>query len=120
MSVPWMEVLAGAYVVFVVVASVSLLMGRRSPAATLSWIFAFVAVPFISGAYYVVFGPRRLQRRKRRYGFARGEVATRVSAYLRSSCGAAPPALTPEARALAEVVKRLGQGGAAFASRVSW
>ena len=33
--------------------------------------FVFVALPLVSGFYYLLFGPRRLQRRKRRYGVAR-------------------------------------------------
>ncbi len=60
-------------------ASLTLLTQRRSPTATLAWIFAFVALPVVSGIYYVVFGPRRLKRRKLRYGTARKALAGEVS-----------------------------------------
>ena len=62
-EIPWFEIFAGSYVVWVVLACVSLLMSRRSPQSTLAWIFAFIALPVVSGIYYMVFGPRRLQRR---------------------------------------------------------
>jgi cardiolipin synthase len=71
----WFYLFIGAYAVWVVLASVSLLLTRRSPTATLAWIFAFIALPVVSGVYYVMFGPRRLQRRKRRYGVARAMAA---------------------------------------------
>ena len=62
-TLPWFEIFVGSYIVWVLVASTSLLLTRRSPTATLAWIFAFVALPLVSGFYYLLFGPRRLQRR---------------------------------------------------------
>jgi cardiolipin synthase len=115
----WFELLFGAYVVWVIVACATLLMNRRSPTATLAWVFAFVALPVVSGIYYLVFGPRRLHRRRVRYKIARGLLAGDVSAYLRSSRGQASPRLTPDAEALAVVGKRLGQGLPTFATHLS-
>ena len=77
-EIPWFAIFIGSYAVWVVLASISLLLTRRSPTATLAWIFAFIAFPLVSGVYYMMFGPRRLQRRKRRYGVARA-VAGSVS-----------------------------------------
>ena len=114
---PWFEIFVGAYLVWVVTASISLLLTRRSPTATLAWIFAFIALPVVSGIYYMMFGPRRLQRRKRRYGVARS-VAGSVSAHLRQTSCERKPALSPEALGLASVGKRLGLGEPTFASRV--
>ena len=74
-AVPWFEILVGSYVLWVLAACASLLMSRRSPASTLAWMFAFIALPVVSGLYYMVFGPRRLQRRQRRYGIARERLA---------------------------------------------
>jgi cardiolipin synthase A/B len=116
-ELPWFKVLVALYFVWVILACGSLLMNRRSPTATLAWIFAFVALPVVSGIYYLMFGPRRLQRRKRRYGFARAQ-AGRASAYLRETSCDAKPALSAEALGLAAVGKRLGQGEATFASAV--
>ena len=115
--IPWMELFIGAYFVWVVLACASLLMDRRSPTATLAWIFAFIALPVVSGIYYLMFGPRRLHRRKRRYGVARTMAAV-VSSYLRGSSCEAKPDLSPDARGLARVGKRLAMGEPTFAREV--
>jgi cardiolipin synthase A/B len=114
---PWFQILVVSYVVWVILAIGTLLGNRRSPTATLAWIFAFVALPGISGLYYMVFGPRRMQRRKRRYGVARS-LASQVSEYLRGSACAEKPRLEQAAASLATVGKRLGQGEPTFASAV--
>ena len=114
---PWFEIFVISYVIWVITASISLLLTRRSPTATLAWIFAFIALPVVSGFYYLLFGPRRLQRRKRRYGVARA-VAGSVSAHLRGTACDVKPQLSPEALSLAAVGKRLGLGEPTFASRV--
>ena len=116
-TLPWFEIFVGSYVVWVFLACTSLLMNRRSPQATLAWMFAFVALPVISGFYYLVFGPRRLLRRKRRYGLARAEASS-VSQYLRASSCETHPALSVDAAGLASVGRRLGQGMPTFASSV--
>ena len=56
-----------------------MLAERRSPTATLAWIFAFIAIPFVSGIYYMMFGPRRLVRRAHPAAGA-GQVARRRAA----------------------------------------
>src|SRR5207253_3501155 len=93
------------------------LMNRRSPTATLAWIFAFIALPVVSGVYYMVFGPRRLSRRKRRYGVARA-MAGSVSSYLRGSACERRPKLSPDASGLAHVGKHLAMGEPSFAADV--
>ena len=118
-SFGWFGVLLAAYIVWVVTACATLLMNRRSPSATLAWMFAFVALPFVSGIYYVVFGPRRLHRRRIRYGIARGLVSGDVSAYLRSSSGPVVPELGADGASLAAVGRRLGQGMPTAASTVT-
>src|SRR5436190_8247290 len=105
-EVPWFTIFWVSYLVWVVIACMSLLMSRRSPTATLAWIFAFIALPVVSGIYYMVFGPRRLMRRKRRYGVARA-MAGSVSSYLRGSACEARPSLGDDARALVQVGKNL-------------
>ncbi len=114
-ALQWFEIFVGAYVLWVIVACVTLLLDRRSPTATLSWIFAFIAIPFFSGIYYMMFGPRRLQRRRRRYTAARGSVARGIAG---EDDGHARPALAPDAAGLAAVARRLEQGDPTFASAV--
>src|SRR3954469_8590947 len=116
-EIPWFQVFAGSYLVWVVLACVSLLMSRRSPQATLAWIFAFIALPVVSGVYYMVFGPRRLLRRKRRYGVAR-TMAASVSQHLHSTSRQMEVTLDRDARGLAAVGRRLNQGSPTFAAAV--
>src|SRR5258708_38017804 len=114
-ALQWFEIFIGAYVLWVLVACVTLLLDRRSPTAALAWIFAFIAIPFFSGIYYMMFGPRRLQRRRRRYTAARGSVARGIAG---EDDGHARPALAPDAAGLAAVARRLEQGDPTFASAV--
>jgi len=116
-ALPWFQIVVAIYLGWVIAAVVTLLLNRRSPTATLAWIFAFVALPFVSGLYYLVFGPRRLQRRRQRYGVARSLAGT-VSEYLRRTCGARRPDLSDAAASLTGVGKRLGQGEPTYASAV--
>src|ERR1700682_2274238 len=106
MSMPWFQIFIVAYVLWVIGACGTLLMERRSPTATLAWIFAFIAIPVISGFYYILFGPRRLLRRRRRYGVARRSLRAR----LQDEEGPARPALPRDAMGLAAVARRLEQG----------
>jgi len=107
-----------AYLAWVVVATGTLLTQRRSPTATLSWLFAFIALPFVSGLFYIVFGPRRLQRRRLRYGLARRSLGGPITEYIRSSSSETKPRLSADAAGLAMVASRLGQGDPTFASSV--
>ena len=67
MDLPWFDIFVASYFLWVLIACATLLMERRSPTATLAWIFAFIAIPVFSGLYYMGFGPRRLHRRRPRY-----------------------------------------------------
>ena len=117
-QLPWFEIFVVSYLAWVLLACASLLMSRRSPQATLAWMFAFIALPVVSGFYYLLFGPRRLLRRKRRYGVARAQ-AGRVSQYLRDTACATRPKLAIDAAGLAAVGRRLGQGMPTFADEVT-
>src|SRR4051794_17090010 len=112
----WFALFIVSYGLLVIVACVSLLLERRSPPATLAWIFAFVAIPILSGVYYLMFGPRRLQRRRRRYLVARSSVARRISG---GDDGPARPALSADAAGLAAGARRLDQDDPTFASAVT-
>jgi len=115
-ALQWFWLFVVSYSLWVIVACVSLLLERRSPTATLAWIFAFVAIPVFSGIYYLMFGPRRLHRRRRRYSVARRSVSRNVSG---ADDGPGRPELNPDAAGLAAVARRLEQGEATFASAVT-
>ena len=114
MTIPWLAIFIASYLLWVLVACGTLLLERRSPTATLAWIFAFIAIPVVSGFYYILFGPRRMQRRRRRYGIARGSLRDK---YMH---GGAPSKLElpRDAIGLAAVARRLDQGEPTFASAV--
>src|SRR4051812_22330704 len=112
---PWFYIFVASYILWVLAACATLLMDRRSPTATLSWIFAFIAIPILSGLYYMAFGPRRLQRRRRRYSVARTSIAGGMA---KEGEGPARPTLSEDAKALAAVAQRLDQGQPMFASAV--
>ncbi len=114
MELPWFYIFVASYVLWVLVACATLLLERRSPTATLAWIFAFIALPVVSGLYYMVFGPRRMQRRRRRYTRARHALRRAHE----EAEGSARPELEPDAAALAAVARRLDQGEPRFASTV--
>ena len=115
-ALQWFEIFIASYALWVIIACVSLLLDRRSPTATLAWIFAFIAIPILSGIYYLMFGPRRLQRRRRRYSVARTSVSRKLTA---GADGPPRPELTPDAAGLAAVARRLEQGEQTFASAVT-
>jgi cardiolipin synthase len=114
-ALQWFWLFIVSYALWVIVACVSLLLERRSPTATLAWIFAFVAIPIVSGIYYLMFGPRRLHRRRRRYSIARTSVARKITG---AAEGPPRPALAADAAGLAAVARRLEQGEPTFASAV--
>jgi cardiolipin synthase len=110
----WFEVFVASYLLWVLAACGTLLLERRSPTATLAWIFAFIAIPVVSGFYYILFGPRRLQRKRRRYGIARGSVKRTLPR--EESPGKLE--LPRDAVGLVAVARRLDQGEPTFASAV--
>src|SRR5258706_6187534 len=112
MALPWFYIFVASYLLWVLVACASLLLEKRSPTATLAWIFAFIALPVVSGLYYMVFGPRRLQRRRKRYGLVRGALKR-----LDKEAGEGVK-LSADAAALAAVAAKLNQGEPSFASPV--
>jgi cardiolipin synthase len=116
--IPWFQLLVLAYLVWVIGACGTLLMSRRSPQSTLAWMFAFIALPGVSGIYYLVFGPRRMQRRRKRYGRLRTLIAGGFTDHIRGLAGPERPKLTQDQAALAMVGKRLGQGEPTFAVHV--
>ncbi|MBX3444136.1 MAG: cardiolipin synthase [Planctomyces sp.] len=54
------------YVLSLLLIRVVILTRRRHPASSVAWIFAIVALPFVGGLFFLVFGINRVNRRKRR------------------------------------------------------
>lgn len=113
-----LTLLAILEVLWVLGLSIWIILERRSPAATLAWIFALAWVPLVGIGVYLMIGPRRLRRKRRRYHFARSQVVR--------ACGTMPglgdgrafqPAVDPRVAQLMTLVERSGQGGPMRARR---
>ena len=60
-----------AWLLWIALVAVGLILERRSPTATLAWLLALLFMPYFGFVVYLLFGPRRLRRRRRRYSRAR-------------------------------------------------
>jgi len=108
-----------AWLLWITLVAVGLILERRSPAATLAWLLALLFMPYFGFLVYLLFGPRRLHRRRRRYGRAR-ERLIQSTRDLRPD-QAIPPHF-PDAgmeRQLALLLERVGQGAPAPAMAVT-
>ena len=70
-----------------------IVLDRRSPTATLAWIFALAWLPFLGAGVYLLIGPRRLHRKKRRYAAARVRAAEAAGAAGNHAADAPPKPL---------------------------
>ncbi|HRD66226.1 MAG TPA: cardiolipin synthase [Candidatus Competibacter sp.] len=108
-----------AWLLWVALVGVGLILERRSPAATLAWLLALLFMPYFGFLVYLLFGPRRLHRRRLRYGRARDQL---IQSTHRLRQGRAAPAGFPDAsleRQLARMLERTGQDGPAPAAKIA-
>ena len=63
------------HALWIVGATVFLLMHQRRPVTTIAWLLAFWTLPILSGVGYFLFGPRRLDREAEARTAARGHAA---------------------------------------------
>jgi len=98
-----------AEVVWVIGFCVWIILERRSPAATLAWIFGLVWLPYVGIAVYLLIGPRRLIRKRRRYAAARSRVREASAGGCRAGMdGFEGPAVDPRLRQFMQLVQRAG------------
>jgi cardiolipin synthase len=103
--------LAVGEVVWLIGMSAWIILERRSPVATWAWIFALTWIPLLGIPVYLLFGPRRLRRKKLRYGRSKSFLA-KASQQLRDQTGEISPekAIVDKYRSLvslAECAKQL-------------
>lgn len=65
----------GSWVAYLTVSSLWIVSQRRAPAATLAWMLSLAVLPGLGLVFYIVFGPRRITRSKRRRLRARARLA---------------------------------------------
>ncbi len=98
-----------AWLLWMGLVAVGLILERRSPAATLAWLLALLFMPYFGFLVYLLFGPRRLRRRRLRYSRARARL---IQSTHHLHPGYIPPGFpdTGLERQLARLLERLGQG----------
>lgn len=80
--------------VYVVIVAVWILLQRRAPVATLSWLLSMAVIPGVGLVVYYFFGPRRLKRQRFRRLRSRRRSRVRASiARLKEKVPAAPERL---------------------------
>jgi cardiolipin synthase A/B len=90
----WIGLLSVGWMLYIAVLSVWIVLQKRAPVSTLSWILALALVPVLGFVIYYFFGPQRLK--KQRIKRLRSGVGARAPAdmdQLRDAAAAAPPAL---------------------------
>ncbi len=79
-----LPLLAAGWLCYLVVLAVWIVLQQREPVATLSWLLALAALPYVGFLVYYAFGPQRIKRQSRRRlrsqlalaGFQRGAATS--------------------------------------------
>ncbi|MCL7714862.1 cardiolipin synthase [Stenotrophomonas mori] len=74
------QVLATAYVVYLVLLACYIVLQKREPVATLSWILSLAALPYIGLVVFYVLGPQKIVRQRLRRGRSREGMESYSSA----------------------------------------
>lgn len=70
------QILAATYVVYLVLLACYIVLQKREPVATLSWILSLAALPYIGLFVFYLFGPQRIVRQRLRRGRSREGLGT--------------------------------------------
>ena len=111
----WTTIFAIAEVVWIIGAGVWLILEKRSPTATLAWIFGLALLPAVGIVAYLVLGPQRLRRKRRRRRHARTAVQTSAA----EKEAATPRPADANLAMLATLAERAGEGALARADEVT-
>jgi cardiolipin synthase A/B len=112
-------VLGGLWLLYVVLLSAWIILQKRAPVATLSWLLSLILLPYIGFLIYHFLGPTRIKRQN----LKRGKATAGLSA-LNTSCGIETPtalmrlnqASSGYAASSAERVQLLINGAATYAA----
>lgn len=61
-SLPWLRILGVAWGIHIVILSIWIVLQKRPPISTLSWIFSLAFLPYLGFAIYHFVGPQKLKR----------------------------------------------------------
>jgi cardiolipin synthase A/B len=112
-------VLGGLWLLYVVLLSAWIILQKRAPVATLSWLLSLILLPYIGFLIYHFLGPTRIKRQN----LKRGKATAGLSA-LNTACGIETPtdlmrlnqASSGYAASSAERVQLLINGAATYAA----
>lgn len=105
-------VLTIAELLYVIGLGTWILLEKRSPVATLAWILALVALPYVGFVVFFLFGPRRIRRKRLRHKRARGAVVAETPGAERlaaSAAAAREPPRDPREAQLVTLATRAGE-----------
>lgn len=93
-NVPWTALLALGWALYILPLSVWIVLQKRAPVSTMSWILSLALVPVLGFLIYYFFGPQRLKKQRiRRLRSGVGARAPTDLDLLREAAASAPPAL---------------------------
>lgn len=119
MSAVLVTVLTIAELVYVVGLGAWILLEKRSPVATVAWILALVALPYLGFVVFFFLGPRRIRRKRMRHKRARGAVAASTPGANTLAPGAPIVEVDPREAQLARLAVRTGEPPADRADEVT-
>lgn len=99
-------ILTIAEVLYVVALATWILFEKRSPVATLAWILALIALPYVGFVIFFFLGPRRLVRKRLKHRRARGTVREKGKLPVASGDGKVPD---PRIAQLGQLATRAGE-----------
>lgn len=110
-----------AWLLWIALVAVGLILQRRSPAATLAWLLALLFMPYFGFFIYLLLGPRRLHRRRLRYSRAREQLIQSASRHLQQDRRSTLPGFSSADLEwqLATLLERSGQGQPALVREVT-
>ncbi|MCC6136001.1 MAG: cardiolipin synthase [Candidatus Contendobacter sp.] len=110
MTEHFIPLLSLGWLLWIVLVGIGLILERRSPTATLAWLLALLFMPYFGFIVYLLLGPRRLRRRRLRYGRARDRLIQSTHRLDRARAIASGFPAAGLERQLATLLERTGQG----------
>jgi cardiolipin synthase len=99
LSPEWKTGLSLAWSGYIAVLSIWIVMQKRAPVSTMSWILSLALLPFAGFVVYYFLGPQRLRKQRVKRLRSRAKAHTQAElARLRDAAQNAPPALQQMAR----------------------
>src|SRR5690606_4125779 len=70
----WLAVLGFAWLLYLVLLGGWIVLQKREPVATLSWLLGLALLPFVGFLVYHVFGPQKIRRHRLKRALARADL----------------------------------------------